>query len=107
MLTKSLEHLFEGVGRLSLAVVQENLEKTRDADLAIKAMEITRKGLGLGVMNQGVTVNNFVAVVPPKAASYDEWARQHRPGYNPPPALEHEGGTVPEVVVAEKIEQEL
>jgi hypothetical protein len=97
MITKSLEHLFEGVGRLSLAIVEEKLEATRDPDLAIKAMEITRKGLGLGVRDSNVTVQNFVAVVPAKAASYEDWVGVHRPaghnnsplGHQPEPPLSH------------------
>lgn len=101
MIAKSLENLFEGVGRLSLTVVAERLEASRDADLAIKAMEITRKAAGLGDRGQkGVTVQNFVAMVPQKSADFDQWSAT----YDPAAGGRANGSAVPlhsEVVVAE------
>jgi hypothetical protein len=82
MITKNLEHLFEGVGRLSLSVISENLEASRNPDLAIRALEITRKGLGLGNRDNRPLIQNFVAMLPPKAESYAEWIG----GYAPPSA---------------------
>lgn len=104
MITKSLEHLFEGVGRLSLSIVQEKLETTRDAEYALKALEVTRKGLGLGNKDTRPLVQNFVAVVPQKAATYEDWMVNHSPR---PPGVAEQRGVVIEQASAEKIQTEM
>jgi hypothetical protein len=101
MIAQNLEMLFEGVGRMSLSVISEKLETTRDSELALKALEITRKGLGMGVKDNRPLVQNFVAMLPPKSGTYEEWVGQYAP-----PGASSRGGTLDsEVVVGGEISE--
>lgn len=75
----SLEDRMKGLADQSLQVIAKNLEKTQNSDLALKALEITSKGLGFGARNTGnqTTTNNFVVQLPPKIADQADWAAKH------------------------------
>lgn len=81
-LIATVEERLRGLATQSLTVIAENLEKTRSADLAIKALDISTKALGFGARNanQSAVQNNFVIQLPPKMASSSEWAQAHSPG---------------------------
>lgn len=83
LITANLTQLFEGLGRQSISVLQENLEVNPNADVALKALEIVRKGLSMGAADKQPLVQNFVAVVPPKSDNYEAWAAAYSPA--PPP----------------------
>ena len=102
MIAKSLENLFEGVGLLSLSIVSEKLEATRDAELAVKVLPIAAKALGMGVKDNQPLIQNFVAVLPQKSGSYDEWVQ----GYAPPGASAGSRVVESEVVVVENPDTE-
>lgn len=99
MLVRSLEERFKGLATQSLEVVQKRLEATSDADLALKALEITTKALGYGARAQNVAIQqNFVVQAPTKAATIEDWSSEYaqagveavveeRPAV-PPPVLE-------------------
>lgn len=80
-LVASLEERLKGVAMQSLTILEEKLEKIRNPELAIKTLDLTTKALGYGARPQNVAIQqNFVAVVPAKAASEDAWAAAHRGG---------------------------
>lgn len=81
-LIATIEERFRGLAQQSLSVIAENLEKTRNTDLAVKALEISSKALGFGArnVNQGNTTNNFVVQLPPKIDSQADWAAKHTSG---------------------------
>jgi hypothetical protein len=79
-LVLSIEERLKAVAALSLDVVLEKLEQTRNPDLAIKAMDISAKALGYGARAQNLSVQqNFVVAMPAKSASGADWITQHSP----------------------------
>jgi hypothetical protein len=77
-LVASVEEKLEAVAQAALDVLLES--PNMSVEQAISALREARQGLGMGVRPTGPVVNNFVAVVPPKATSFEEWASQHGPG---------------------------
>lgn len=78
-LALTLEEKMRGVVSNSLDVLHEKLLATRSADLALKAIDVTGRALGLGARaNQPQAVqNNFIVQVPAKSPSAAEWMAQH------------------------------
>lgn len=82
-LVATIEERFRGLADQSLQIIAENLEKSRNTDLALKALDISAKALGFGARAAagGATVqNNFVVQLPPKIDSSSEWAKAHSGG---------------------------
>lgn len=81
-LVATVEERLRGLADQSLKVIAENLEKTRNTDVALKALDISTKALGFGARNtnQGAVQNNFVIQLPPKIESSSEWAKAHSAG---------------------------
>lgn len=81
-LIATIEERFRGLAQQSLSVIAENLEKTRNIDVAFKALDISSKALGFGARQApGAPIqNNFVVQLPPKMASSSEWAAAHAGG---------------------------
>lgn len=81
-LIATIEERFHGLAQQSLQVIAENLEKTRNADLALKALDISAKALGFGAKNSqgGVVNNSFVVQLPSKMTDSSEWAKAHSGG---------------------------
>ncbi len=79
-LIATIEERFRGLASQSLEVIAENLEKTRNTDLALKALDMSAKALGFGARAPnptGAIQNNFVVQLPPKMADSTEWAQTH------------------------------
>ena len=79
-LVATVEERLRSLADQSLQVIAENLEKSKNTDLALKALDISAKALGFGARTQtnGATVqNNFVVQLPPKIESSSDWARTH------------------------------
>lgn len=78
-LIATIEERFNGLAMQSIDVLAEKLEATQNADLALKALDISSKALGFGARNsKGAPVqNNFVVQLPPKAENSEEWAARH------------------------------
>ena len=76
VLVATVEERLEAVARAATDVL---LEAQLTPDQAIKALAEAVKGLGLGGAKGPAIVQNFVAVVPQKAESFEEWARDHAP----------------------------
>ncbi len=74
----SIEKRLEGLARLSMGIVIEKLEASRSPALAMEALELSMKSLGYGAkMPQAPQQNNFVVVLPAKAADSASWASDH------------------------------
>jgi len=81
-LVATIEERFRGLAMQSLDVIAENLEKTRSADVAMKALDISSKALGFGARASGPQSNqqvNFVVHLPSKAENAAAWAAEHTP----------------------------
>lgn len=79
-LTEAVEGRLKGLAMQSLDILEEKLQATRSADMAMKALEISTKAAGYGARQQNVAVqNNFVVALPPKSADAQSWAQAHRP----------------------------
>jgi hypothetical protein len=79
-LIATIEERFRGLAQQSLEVIADNLEKTRNTDLALKALDMSAKALGFGARvagPAGTVQNNFVVQLPPKMADSNEWAQAH------------------------------
>lgn len=83
-LIASTEERLRELANLSIDTVLEKVRLTKNADLALKAMEVTTKALGYGARNvsQNTQNNQFVVMMPGKAASAEEWAQANggKPG---------------------------
>lgn len=82
-LVATVRERFEGLALQSLDVIGEKLEATKNADLAIKSLDISAKALGFGARGPGgggTVHNNFVVQLPPKAGNAQDWANDHAGG---------------------------
>lgn len=75
----TIEERFRGLAMQSLDIIAEKLEKSKDADLALKALDISAKSLGFGArnVNSGNSQTNYVIQLPTKIANAVEWASEH------------------------------
>lgn len=84
----TLEEKFRALASRSLDVVLEKVSLTQNADMALRALEVSSKALGYGARQQNLNVQaNFVVAMPQKAASPAEWAAQHQHISQRSPAL--------------------
>lgn len=79
VLTASIEDRINGLLALSLDVVETELERSRNPSLAMKSMEtLVRAGkYGAKPLVNVNNVQNYIAVVPQKAQTAEEWAERH------------------------------
>jgi len=80
-LIATIEERFRGLADQSLQIIAESLEKTRNIDVAMKALEVSSKALGFGARHVGQTnvQNNFVVEMPAKIIDASHWAQTHSP----------------------------
>ncbi len=85
----NIEERFEALVNRSMDVLMKKLETdTVSSDVALKAMELGARAMGYGAKTQGPLVqNNYVAIVPPKAANPVEWLKAK--GLSAEPIIEH------------------
>jgi hypothetical protein len=75
IVVKNLEERMDTLAHQSLDVLQKKLQATENPDLAVKALELSTKALGMGARAQNVQQNNtFVVALPEKAADEKAWA---------------------------------
>lgn len=80
VLTASIEERLRGTLTLSLEVIDEKLEATRDPKLALQAAEIASKAMSYGARHAGQSIQNtFVVAIPGKSADSASWAKDHSP----------------------------
>lgn len=80
-LIATIEERFRGLAQQSLQVIARKLEETQNADLALKALDISSKALGFGARNPSTTnvQANFVVQLPSKIPDAADWAAAHSP----------------------------
>lgn len=75
-----LENRLKGLAHLSLNVITEKLEESRNTELALKGLDTAVKALGFGARAPSGNVNNqFVIQLPPKAENSQDWIEQAAP----------------------------
>jgi len=75
----TLDEKFRALASKSLDVVMEKVTLTNNADMALKALEVSSKALGYGARQQNLNVQqNFVVAMPSKIATPEAWAAQHQ-----------------------------
>ncbi len=76
LLVQTFEERLKGLANQSLDVIQQKLDATSNPDLAVKALELSTKALGMGARPDRApqTVNNFVVALPPKVENEGDWA---------------------------------
>lgn len=81
----SLEDKFKGLADRSLNVLLAKLEHPEivGADVALKALDITARALNYGAKSTIGVQNNYVALLPPKAGSVEDWQRNYAPAAAP------------------------
>lgn len=81
-LLASIEERFRGLAMQSIDVLVEKLEKTQNADIALKSLDVASKALGFGARSVGgdKIQNNFVVQLPSKAENSTDWASKHSGG---------------------------
>lgn len=79
ILTASIEDRMNGLLALSIDVIESELERSRNPGLAMKSMEtLARAGkYGAKPLVNVNNVQNYIAVVPQKAQTAEEWAERH------------------------------
>lgn len=85
-LTATLEERIRGVAFASLKVIQDNLEANPTIGNALKAAELTLKGMNYGARPQAAIHQTFVVALPPAIQDEKDWERQ----YNPSVQVNHE-----------------
>lgn len=90
----TLDERMKGLMIQSIDVISEKLAATSNADMALKALDITTKALGFGARDSGAKIqNNFVVQLPVKSQSAEEWAKNVTPtAPSLPRAVEPDGG---------------
>lgn len=79
-LVATIEERMKGLAMQSIDVLAEKLAVSSNADLALKALDISSKALGFGARGGGNgQQNNFTIVMPGKAVDAASWAEQHTP----------------------------
>lgn len=79
-LVATVEERFKGLAMQSIDIIAEKLELTKNADLALKSLDISAKSLGFGARPAGGNTNTqFIIQLPPKSANSSEWATTHEP----------------------------
>lgn len=81
-LIATVEERLRGLATQALDVIADKLQITQNADIALKALDISVKALGFGARERhsGPTQNNFIVQMPGKAVSAESWAEAYTPG---------------------------
>jgi hypothetical protein len=82
LIVQNFEQRVQGLAAVSLEIVQEKLESTRNGEFALKTLELTTKALGFGARDRNATniQNNFVVHLPEKAEDANSWAQTAKEG---------------------------
>lgn len=77
-LLATFEERLKGLAMQSLDILVEKLDVTKDAGIAMKALELTTKSLGYGARQTNVAVQtNFVVALPGKADDAEGWSKTY------------------------------
>jgi len=78
VLRLSIEERLRALADTSIKVLLEKLHETPNANVAIRALDVATRALGYGARPNATQINNYVAVVPSRAQSAEEWERTVR-----------------------------
>lgn len=79
-LIATVEERLRGLAMQSIDVISQKLEATNNADIALKALDISTKAVGFGARGGGPQIqNNFVVQLPSKASNAQDWENQYSP----------------------------
>lgn len=99
---QNFEERLKGLALQSLDVIQEKLEATRSPDLAVKALDLSTKALGMGARPQNIAQQNtYVVALPPKVEDQGAWASQAKAAVHAHKSGGHVGPIVEEIVDVE------
>ncbi len=80
ILAHTIEDQLRGLVSQSVEVITEKLEKTRNPEIALQALELGSKALGFGARDRALQINNsFVVALPSPAPSSQAWADHYAP----------------------------
>lgn len=79
VLLQSIESRLNSLATRAIDVIEDKLEANPSADVALKALDLATRGLGLGAAKQPQVAVSFVVAMPPKEASGGEWVAAHSP----------------------------
>lgn len=75
----SIEEKLQALADKSIQVLLEKLHQTQNPNVAIRSLDVTMRSLGYGAKQASVQVNNYIAHVPPRAISADDWRSNYTP----------------------------
>jgi len=78
----SVEERMRVVTSLSLEVIEEKLDMTRDVKVALKTLDVLQRAAAMGSRTAQVQINNnqYVVAMPEKASSQEAWADKYKDG---------------------------
>lgn len=77
-IVRNIEHKLKALTDTAIDVVHDALARTRNPDMAFKALDMGTRALSYGARAQNVNLQaQFVVALPSKSESSDEWAAQH------------------------------
>ena len=79
-IVQDLEDRFKVMANQSLNIIQEKLAASKNVDVALKALDLSTKALGMGarIDKTPAMQQTFVVMMPPKAESQEAWAKSAR-----------------------------
>jgi hypothetical protein len=79
VLKASIEEKLNALADKSIQVLLEKLHQTQNMNVAIRALDVTTRALGYGAKaGNAVQINNYIAHVPPRSASIEEWQSNYK-----------------------------
>lgn len=78
-LIATIEERFKGLANQSLDILAEKLNSSQNADLALKALDVSVKALGFGARQGPGQLNQFVIQLPAKSTSPETWLSEASP----------------------------
>ncbi len=77
----TLEDRIKGLVDTSLEILAKKLNDTQNMHVAVRVFDVGVRALGYGAKGAGagVQINNYVALVPPKANNPTQWLEAHQP----------------------------
>jgi DNA primase len=85
----SIEEKLNALADTSIKVLLEKLQQTQNMNVAIRALDVTTRALGYGAKQAQVQVNTYIAHVPPRAVSVEEWSNTYKSPLAAPKVIEH------------------
>jgi len=80
----SIEERIRALADKSIEVLLQKLHETSNMNVAVRALDVATRSLGYGAKPaNAVQINNYVAHVPPRAQSANDWQQTYTPSAAP------------------------